>query len=166
MEAASPARLYATALGALLLVLGIVGFFYGASFGSPGSVEAALGVLRVNAWLNLLHVATGALGLLLAGVASRRYALVVGALYTALAIWGFAIGAGDAILGFLPAGGADNALHLVIGVLGLAAAAGTPKAPTKRRAKKSRGSLPTRKVRKEPRARDSEPRAQPAGKRA
>ncbi|MBA3864946.1 MAG: DUF4383 domain-containing protein [Solirubrobacterales bacterium] len=169
MEAASPARLYATALGALLVVLGIVGFFYGASFGSPGDVEAALGVLRVNAWLNLLHVATGALGLLLAGVASRRYALLVGALYTALGIWGFAIGAADAIGGFLPASGGDDTLHLVIGVLGLAAAAGTPKPPGRRNAKrpeKGRGSSSTPKVQKEPLKQKSEPRAQPAGKRA
>jgi Domain of unknown function (DUF4383) len=127
METPSPARLYAAAVGALLLVVGIVGFFYSASFGGPGDVEAAFGALRVNAWLNLLHVATGALGLLAAGVASRRYALVVGTLYTGLAIWGFALGSGDAILGFLPASGGDDTLHLVIGLLGLAAAAGTAK---------------------------------------
>jgi MYXO-CTERM domain-containing protein len=127
MEAASPARLYATVVGALLVVLGILGFFYSASFGGPGNVEAALGVLRVNAWLNVLHIATGALGLLVADYASRQYALGVGALYTALAIWGFAIGGGEAILGFLPASGGDEALHLVLGLLGLAAAAGTPR---------------------------------------
>lgn len=127
MEAASPARLYATVVGALLVVLGIVGFFYSASFGSPGSVEAALGVLRVNAWLNVFHTATGALGLLAAGYASRQYALGLGVVYTALAIWGFAIGAGNVILGFLAASGGDNFLHLAVGLLGLAAAAGTPK---------------------------------------
>lgn len=127
MEAASPARLYATVVGALLVVLGIVGFFYSASFGSPGSVEAALGVLRVNAWLNVFHTATGALGLLAAGYASRQYALGLGVVYTALAIWGFAIGDGNVILGFLAASGGDNFLHLAIGLLGLAAAAGTPK---------------------------------------
>jgi hypothetical protein len=127
MEAPSPARLYAAATGALLLVVGIVGFFYSASFGGPGDVEAALGVLRVNAWLNLLQIVTGALGLLLAGYASRGYALAVGLLYTALAIWGFAIDGGAAILGFLPASGGDDTFHLVIGLLGLAAAAGTPK---------------------------------------
>ena len=127
MEAPSPARLYATAAGAFLLVLGIVGFFYSASFGSPGEVEAALGVLRVNAWLNVLYVATGALGLLAAGYASRRYALAVGVLYTALAIWAFAIGADDAILSLLPACRGDAALNLLVGLLGLAAAAGTPK---------------------------------------
>lgn len=130
MEAASPARLYATVAGALLLVVGIIGFFYSASFGAPGDVEAALGVLRVNAWLNLLQIATGALGLLLATLgASRGYALAVGLLYTVLAIWGFAIDGGDAILGFLPASGGDDTLRLVVGLLGLAAAAGTPREP-------------------------------------
>jgi hypothetical protein len=125
MEPASPARLYATLVGAFLVVLGIVGFFYSASFGSPGAVEAALGALRVNAWLNMLHIVTGALGLLLAGFASRRYALALGVLYTALAIWGFAIAGGATILGFLPASGGDDVLHLVLGLLGLAAAAAT-----------------------------------------
>jgi hypothetical protein len=154
MEAASPARLYATLVGAVLVVLGIVGFFYSASTGSPGSVEAALGVLRVNAWLNLAHIATGALGLLLAGFASRQYALGLGALYTALAIWGFAIGGGEAIGGFLPASGGDDWLHLVLGLLGLAAAAGTPKRGEPKPVKASA-------ARRRP---ASEARAEPAGK--
>ncbi len=127
MEAASPARLYAAAVGVLLVALGILGFFYSASFGAPGDVEPALGVLRVNGWLNLLHLATGVLGLLAAGVASRRYALLVGALYTVLGIWGLALAPGTAILGFLPAAGGDEALHLALGLLGLAAAAATPR---------------------------------------
>ena len=138
MEAAGPARLYATVVGALLLVVGILGFFYSASFGSPGDVEAALGVLRVNAWLNLLQIVTGALGLLLATVgASRGYALAVGLLYTALAVWGFALDGGDAILGLLPAGSGDDTLHLVVGLLGLGAAAGTPKNRLQARAQAS-----------------------------
>jgi hypothetical protein len=135
MEPASPARLYATVIGALLVALGIVGFFYSASFGSPGSVEAALGGLRVNAWLNLLQIALGALGLLAAGYASRAYALFAGLLLTVLAIWGMAIGAGEAVLGFLPANGGDDALHLVLGLLGLAAAAGTPRSEARAQAR-------------------------------
>jgi hypothetical protein len=132
MEPASPARLYATLVGALLVVLGIVGFFYSASFGSPGAVEAALGVLRVNAWLNLVYIVTGSLGLLLAGHDSRPYALVLGFLFTVLGIWGFAIGSGGDILDFLPANGGDSTLLLVLGLLGLAAAAGTPKVKSSR----------------------------------
>jgi uncharacterized protein DUF4383 len=158
METAGPARLYAGLAGAFLLVLGIVGFFYSASFGTPGTVESALGVLRVNGWLNLLYIGTGALGLLAAGYASRRYALAIGALYTALAVWGLALGPGAAILGILPAAGGDEALHLVLGLLGLLAAAGTP------RAAGSRGSLSRPDRQKEPRDR-SEPRAKPAGDR-
>ncbi len=136
MEVASPARLYAAAVGALLFVLGILGFFYSASFGGPGTVEEAVAVLEVNAWLNLLHVATGALGLLAASYAARPFALAFGLLYTALAVWGFAIGGSDAILGFLPASSGDDVLHLAVGLLGLAAAAGTPKSrPAARRSR-------------------------------
>ncbi|HUC00443.1 MAG TPA: DUF4383 domain-containing protein [Solirubrobacterales bacterium] len=127
MEAASPARLYATLAGAFLLLLGIAGFFYSASFGAPGDVAKVLGAFGANAWTNLLYVVAGSLGLLAGGLASRRYALAAGSLFTVLAVWGFALDAGDAILGFLPAGGAENVLRLAIGLLGLAAAAATPK---------------------------------------
>ena len=155
MEVASPARLYAAAVGAFLVALGIVGFFYSASVGAPGDVAPALGALRVNGWLNLLHVAAGALGLLAAGVASRRYALAAGILFTVLAAWGFALDAGAAILGFLPASGGDDGLHLVLGLLGLAAAAATPRpAP--------RASLPRPTADREARDR-SEPRPKTAG---
>jgi Domain of unknown function (DUF4383) len=126
MDAPSPARLYATAGGALLVVIGIVGFFYSASFGSPGEVDEMLGAFAVNGWDNVLHVLTGALGLIAADYASRRYALWLGGFYVALAIWGFTIGSGEAILGFLPVNTGDNLLHLALGGLGVLAALGTP----------------------------------------
>lgn len=128
MDAPSPARLYATVTGAALVFAGIVGFFYSASFGSPGEVDDAFGIFAVNGWANVLHILTGALGLLMAGYASRQYSLWLGALYLAVALWGFAIGSGDSILGFLPVNTADNLLHLVIGALGVAAAMSTPAA--------------------------------------
>lgn len=139
MEPASPARLYAAVVGALLVVLGILGFFYTASFGDLGSYEEALGGLQVNGWLNLFYVATGALGLLVAGASSRGYSLAIGLLYTVLAIVGW--GTGE--------------LNLVIGLLGLAAAAGTPTERSRRRVKQRRA-----------RPRRSKPRAKSAGKRA
>lgn len=128
MDAPSPARLYATALGAALVVAGIVGFFYSASFGSPGEVDEALGIFAVNGWANVLHILTGALGLLMAGYASRQYALGLGALYLAVALWGFAIGSGGSMLGVLPVNTADNILHLALGALGVGAALSTPAA--------------------------------------
>jgi hypothetical protein len=136
-EAPSPARLYAAIAGALLFLLGIVGFFYGASFGAPGEVADALGGLRVNAWLNLLYAALGALGLLLAGSASRAYALGAGSLLTVLAVWGLALDPGSAILGFLPAAGANETLALVLGLLGLLAAVGTPRPDSRKPSRRS-----------------------------
>jgi hypothetical protein len=130
-ESNSPASLYAGAIGAVLVVAGIVGFFYSASFGSPGSVDEVFGLLGVNAWHNLVHIATGALGLLAfaAGArASRTYALAIGAVYIVVAIWGFIIGSGESILGFIPINTEDSVLHLVLGVLGLGAGMASPAA--------------------------------------
>jgi hypothetical protein len=126
MDAPSPARLYATLVGATLVVAGIVGFFYSASFGSPGEVEEMLGAFSVNGWDNVLHVLTGTIGLVAADYASRRYALWIGAFYVVLGFWGFALGSGEAILGFLPVNAGDNLLHLTLGALGVLAARGTP----------------------------------------
>ena len=127
MEPPSPARLYAAAVGALLVVLGVVGFFYGPSFGSPGTLDHTLGAFRTNGWENLLWIVVGALGLLLAGAASRAYALAAGLLLTVLGVWGLALDPGSAILGVFPAAGANEALHLVLGILGLLAAVATPR---------------------------------------
>lgn len=123
-ETATPASLYAGLIGAVLLVTGIIGFFYSSSFGSPGNVDAVFGILDVNAWHNLIHIASGALGLLAfrAGArASRTYALAFGAVYIVVAIWGFIIGGGESILGFVPINDEDNVLHTILGVLGIAA---------------------------------------------
>jgi hypothetical protein len=127
MEPASPARLYASAVGALLVIFGIVGFFYGADFGSPGALDHTLGIFRTNAWGNLLWAAIGAIGLLTAGTMSRAYAFGAGLVLTALGVWGLALDPGAAILGHIPAAGADEALNLTLGILGLLAAAGTPR---------------------------------------
>ncbi len=132
MDAPSPARLYATLVGATLVVAGIVGFFYSASFGSPGEVEEMLGAFSVNGWDNVLHVLSGTIGLLAADYASRRYALWIGVFYVVLGFWGFALGSGEAILGLLPVNTGDNLLHLTLGGLGVLAARATPL--TKKRA--------------------------------
>lgn len=136
MEGASPARLYATLIGAALVIAGLIGFFYSASFGGPGQVDDALGILAVNAWHNLFHIVTGAIGLLVAGYAARQYALWLGLLYLVVAVWGFVIGDGASILGFIPVNTEDSVLHLVLGLLGVGAAMATPVArPARARAR-------------------------------
>jgi hypothetical protein len=122
----SPARLYAGLVGGVLVIAGIIGFFYSSSFGGPGDVDKVFGILDVNAWHNIVHLATGALGVLayFAGArASRTYAWALGAVYIVVAIWGFIIGSGDSILGFVPVNTEDNWLHVILGVAGLLAAA-------------------------------------------
>jgi hypothetical protein len=63
---------------------------------------------------------------LVAGYAARQYALGLGIVYLIVAIWGFIIGSGDSILGFIPVNTEDNFLHLILGLLGLGAYAATP----------------------------------------
>ena len=128
MDAASPARLYATLVGGTLVIAGIIGFFYSSSFGGPGKVDDVFGLLAVNGWHNLVHILTGALGLVAAGYAARQYALGLGVVYLAIAAWGFIIGSGESILGFIPVNTEDNFLHLILGVLGVGAGLATPAA--------------------------------------
>lgn len=132
----TPASLYAGLIGAVLLVAGIIGFFYSAAFGTPGNVDAVLGILDVNGWHNLVHVASGALGLLAFAsgpAASRTYALAFGAIYLVVAIWGFIIGSGESILTLIPVNTEDNILHLILGVLGLGAYAASDPATAEHR---------------------------------
>jgi hypothetical protein len=126
VDVSSPARLYATVAGAFLTILGIIGFFYSGSFGSPGTVDDVFGIFAVNGWDNVLHLATGLLGLAAAGYVARTYALAVGLFYLVIAVWGFIAGSGDAILSIFPVNTADNVLHLILGLVGLAAGAASP----------------------------------------
>lgn len=70
----SPAQVFALVIGATLTVAGIVGFFYNASFatGDGTARDAVLGVLDVNGWHNLFHIASGGIGLVVAGSYGAR----------------------------------------------------------------------------------------------
>src|SRR3954452_20153715 len=121
----TPAQIYASVFGVALLAAGIIGFFVSATFGSPGERGNLLAAFRVNGWHDLVHVASGLVGLGVAGGPGRArgYAGLFGLVYLAVAIWGFALGDDGNILGFLPVNPGDNVLHLAIALLGLAAAA-------------------------------------------
>jgi hypothetical protein len=129
-DEARPARLYAGLVGAVLVVAGIIGFFYNSEFTSNEAIhDDVFGILSVNGWHNVVHVATGALGVLafLGGARpARAYALGIGVIYIAVAAWGFIIGSGDSILSIVPVNTEDNILHLVLGVLGIAAGVASP----------------------------------------
>ena len=129
-DRSSPSMLYAGVVGATLVVAGIIGFFYNATFTSDESVrDAVFGLLDVNGWHNVVHILTGVLGLLAfrAGAHSARtYALGLGVVYLVVAVWGFAVGDGESILSIVPVNTEDNILHLLLGVAGVGAALATP----------------------------------------
>jgi hypothetical protein len=118
-------------IGLSLTAAGIVGFFYSGAFDSPGKVKDVFGVLSVNGWHNVVHILTGLAGLAVwrSYGGARAYAIGLGIVYTGVAIWGFVIGSGESILGFLPVNSEDNALHLLIALAGLFAGILTPATP-------------------------------------
>lgn len=129
MDTTSPARLYATVVGAVLVFAGITGFFYEASFSTGADLEAdkVFGILAINGWHNAFHIVAGLIGLAAAGsdASARLYCFAFGAAYLVLAVWGFAE-SDEVLIELLPVNDEDNVLHLLLGVLGLAAGAATP----------------------------------------
>lgn len=133
MEEASPARLYCLLVGAVLVIAGIIGFFYESSFATGDSLRSddVFGILSVNGWHNLVHIAVGALLLACAGSAARGAALFVGVLYIVLCILGFIatskggigfIAENDTLIKLVPVNNEDNVLHLILGITGVLAA--------------------------------------------
>jgi hypothetical protein len=135
MERRSPAQLYALVFGAVLVGAGILGFFYESSFATGDDTlterDAVLGILDVNGWHNVVHIASGIVGLAVAGSYpnARLYALGFGATYILVAILGFLYGDGDSIFKLIPVNTEDNVLHVLIGVAGIGAGMATPAEP-------------------------------------
>jgi len=126
----SPAQVFALVIGLTLVAAGIAGFFYNASFATGDDVprDAVIGILDVNGWHNVVHIATGVAGLVLAGSydGARLFALGGGALYLVVAVAGFIAGDGGVLLGLIPVNTEDNLLHLLIAIAGLGAGFATP----------------------------------------
>jgi hypothetical protein len=108
--------------GAVLLLVGIIGFFVNSKFGTgshpPGS---NLIIFKVNGWHNIVHIASGLVGLALARTVAggRLFALGFGAVYLLVTIYGFITGSN--VVHLIPINTADNVLHLLIALTGLAA---------------------------------------------
>jgi len=130
MEERSPAQVFGLVIGLTLVAAGILGFFYNASFGTGDGTErdAVLGILDVNAWHNIVHIATGGLALAFAGSyrASRSYAIAFGAVYLLVALLGFIAGDGEEIFNLIPVNTEDNVLHVLFGLAGIFAGVATP----------------------------------------
>ena len=137
MNQRSLAQVYALIVGAALLVAGVAGFFSSADF-SVGAVTRRpegrgelIGLLAVNGWHNVVHLASGLVGLALARSydGGRVFALGFGGVYVLLGLMGLALGGDSSLLGVVALNDADNVFHLLVGLAGIVAGSAPPDAP-------------------------------------
>ena len=123
MRDRSPIQIAALLVGAVFLLVGIAGFIPGITtnvgdmkFAGHESPSELLGLFQVSILHNIVHLALGIIGLVAAATweGSRLYLMGGGALYLALAIYGWIVDrASDA--NFVPMNAADNVLHVLLG---------------------------------------------------
>jgi Domain of unknown function (DUF4383) len=129
-----PVQLVATIFGVVFLLVGILGFVPGITtnydqltFAGPMSGAMLLGLFAVSVLHNIVHLAFGVAGLLLARTASgaRNYLIVGGIVYAVIWIYGL-ITDPMSSANFVPLNTADNWLHLVLAIamIGLGALLG------------------------------------------
>ncbi|HET6860594.1 MAG TPA: DUF4383 domain-containing protein [Streptomyces sp.] len=114
----------ALAVGAVFLLVGILGFIPGVTtdydtmeFAAHHSDAQLLGIFQVSVLHNLVHLLFGVAGVALSRTASgsRSFLLVGGAVYLVLWLYGLLIDH-DSGANFVPVNTADNWLHFVLGV--------------------------------------------------
>ena len=138
----SPLQIAALAVGAVFLLVGILGFIPGitTNFGDMNFIrhdsEAyLLGIFQVNVVHNIVHLLFGVVGLAAARAweSSRLFLIGGGVVYLVLWLYGLVIDFGSAA-NFVSLNTADNWLHLflALGMIGLGAVLG--RAATRTRA--------------------------------
>jgi hypothetical protein len=119
------AKRFATAFGAVYLLVGLVGFALTGLSGFAASQGPELVVFQVNPLHNIVHLAVGGafLGAASAGEsAARQISLLIGGVYAVVGVLGLFI-AGDNPVNVLALNQADNALHLFTAVAAFGAVA-------------------------------------------
>ena len=156
----TPVQKAALAVGALFLVVGLLGFVPGITthydqltFAGHYSDATLLGIFNVSVLHNLVHLAFGVAGVVLARTftGARSYLIGGGLVYLVLFIYGLVIGH-DSSANFVPVNDADNWLHLglAVAMIALGAALGRTREDTGRAVgtgSKTQGSTPNGPVR-------------------
>jgi hypothetical protein len=119
---------FAQVLGAVYLLVGIVGFVPPLLVGSvPGALGPftgfLLGLFAVNWFHSLAHLAIGAAGLAVhrSFSGSKAYALALGIAYAALFLLGILSGEVATLGGLLPLNGLDDVLHVLTALVAFTA---------------------------------------------
>jgi hypothetical protein len=129
MEGKTLPQVYALTLGVVLVAVGIIGFLVEPSFGIGDSAQrGTLMVFDINGWHNVVHLLSGIVGIALAGTAAkaRLFCIGYGVVYVLVTILGFVVGDGGLLLSLIPINTADNLLHLVIALTGIAIGLSSP----------------------------------------
>ena len=124
VRAMSPTQRAAAAVGAVFLLVGVLGFVPGVTT-SYGQMEFAgheseaklLDVFQISILHNVVHLAFGVAGLLMARTWSlaRSFLIGGGVIYLVLWLYGLAVGRNDDA-NFVPLNTADDWLHFGLGV--------------------------------------------------
>jgi len=135
MRDRSPIQTAAMLVGAVFLLVGILGFIPGLTsnyddlkFAGHDSDAQLLGIFDTSILHNIVHLLFGVAGLALAKTydGARNYLIGGGVIYLALFLYGAIFGADEGGGNWIPVNWADNVLHLVLGtgmiVAGLALA--------------------------------------------
>jgi hypothetical protein len=118
------ARTLATAVGAVFLLVGVLGFIPGITtnygdmtFAGHLSDAKLLGVFQVSILHNIVHLLFGVAGLAMARrtASAVNYLIAGGVIYLVLWIYGLLVGA-DSAANFVPLNTADDWLHFVLGL--------------------------------------------------
>jgi hypothetical protein len=123
-KAAKFVRSMAGLVGAVFLLVGILGFIPGITsnydtlqFAGDGSDAKLLGLFEVSILHNIVHLLFGVAGLAMAKAtkSATTYLIGGGIVYLVLTVYGFLIPQ-DGAANFIPVNDADNWLHLLLGV--------------------------------------------------
>ena len=123
-KAAKFVRTMAGLVGAVFLLVGILGFIPGITsnyntmtFAGNSSDAKLLGLFEVSILHNIVHLLFGVAGLAMAKAtkSATTYLIGGGIIYLVLTVYGFVIDLNSAA-NFVPLNTADNILHLVLGV--------------------------------------------------
>jgi hypothetical protein len=118
-----PAQLLALAIGVIYTVIGIAGFFVTGFENFASETDKTLLGFEINPLHNIVHLAIGLAGLALWRRldTARTYGWLLAAGYGLAFLYGL-FAAGNSDLNFLSINGADNILHLVSALAGVAIA--------------------------------------------
>ena len=120
----SPLPTIAKAVGAVFLLVGVLGFVPGVttgfdqiSFAGHHSGAMLLGIFHVSVLHNIVHLLFGVAGLAMSRTpaAARSYLMAGGAVYVLLWLYGLLVPETSS-MNFVPLNTADDWLHLVLGV--------------------------------------------------